>query len=204
MASSSVKIAEGKNIKVPSALLNRFKKEVKVANQILKSKRAQARKTQRANNNYAINLRHEDIKLFKRKSTLLKYFKTTHDIITGKFFENQLTNYRNNLISSMLKNWGVDIGETKITSFNIGKLRGQITPKEYSVISLIATMSKQDLSKLESSDRVNLVQYMYAPQENNTEHLDYMIDLLNSGKIFDDKGTFNRVFEYQSKRGLNK
>ena len=93
--SRQVPIKAGSKIKIPASLLEQYQSEWKLANQILKERRKASRKpsARQGDNRYSLKLRHNDISLFKRRRDVLKYIKTTHSIVTGRYFERQISQH---------------------------------------------------------------------------------------------------------------
>lgn len=196
-----VQIAEGKRIKVPSALLSRFESEVEKANKILQERKKTKRK--QTNAEADLQFRVKDLGRFKTKRSAMKYIKTTHEIVTGKFFNRQRSVYRANLLSSLFKSWGFDPGNTKLSVFNIKQYQTQISKTQYDLAVTIATLNQEQIEKLSKYGNINLIQYQYQPTDNEDEIMQYLIDILNKkGAVFEEAKQFDAIQRYRRAHGL--
>ena len=213
--SRQVPIKAGSKIKIPAFLLEQYESEWKLANEILKEKRKASRKpsVRQGDNRYSITFRRSDISLFQRRRDVLKYIKTTHDIVTGKYFQKQISQYRGNLLRSALKNFGVPIQmktiqgqfrEENISAFNINQYSDCLSQTQKDILVTLATMTKEEIAELERSSDVNLVQYVYLPEQYQQEHEETLIESINAvyEKLYGEKNAFSGIQEYRRKRGL--
>lgn len=194
-------IAAGKRIKLPAALLNRFENEVDIANRILKERKKNLKKQTNASSE--LTIRKKDLSRFKTRRSAMKYLKTTHEIVTGKFFNRQRSVYRANLLTSLFKSWGIDPGATTITAFNIKQYQYQLNKKQYDLAVTISTLTQEQIEKLSRYGNINLIQYQYQPTDNEDEITEYLIDILNKkGAVFEEAHQFDKIQEYRRLKGL--
>lgn len=193
-------IAAGKRIKLPAALLNRFENEVDIANRILKERKKRRKK--QTNAATELNIRSRDLERFTTRKAALRYLRTTHDIITGKFFEKQISLYRANLIESFFKSWGIDPGETRLNVFNLKNYKNQLSQEQYDLAITIATLTKEQADKLSQYGNINLIRYNYTPPENDS-NIKYVIDILNKkGAVFEEANQFDKIQQYRRLKRL--
>lgn len=209
-----VPIKAGSKIKIPASLLRQYESEWKIANEILKEKRKASRKpsVRQGDNRYSLKLRHSDISLFKRRKDVLRYIRTTHEIVTGRYFDRQISQYRGNLLRAALKNWGVPVAmrtikgqfrEENISAFNINQYNDWLSQRQKDIAVTIATMTKEEMAEFERQSTLNVVQYMYFPDEDK-EKEDEIIETINAvyEKLYGEKNAFASIQEYRRKRGL--
>lgn len=196
-----VQIAEGKRIKVPSALLSRFESEVERANKILQE-RKKTRKKQ-TNAEADLRFRTKDLSRFTTKKAVLRYFRTTHGIITGGFFEKQISLYRANLLESFFKSWGIDPGEVRLSAFNLKNYKNQLEPDFYDLAVTIATLTKEQIDKLSQYGNINLIRYNYENVQGEKLNFEYVKQILNTkGAVFEEAKQFDAIQRYRRAHGL--
>lgn len=193
-------IAAGKRIKLPAALLNRFENEVDIANRILKERKKRRKKQTNAASE--LNIRTRDLSRFTTRKAALRYLRTTHDIITGGFFEKQISLYRANLLKSFFESWGIDPGSTRLTVFNLKNFKNQLTQENYDLAVTIATLTKEQADKLSQYGNINLIRYNYETPANDM-NIKYVIDILNKkGAVFEEANQFDKIQQYRRLKGL--
>ena len=204
--SNLVPIKAGSRIKIPAYLIARYENEWQIANNILKQKREKSSQpsVRQGDNRYSLQFRHEDLSKFTRKKDLLRYIKTTHEIVTGKYFLRQISQYRSNLLASALKNFGVPVQGESITIFNINKYDSYLTQNQKDILTTLATMTREEIADMEGSSDLNLVQYQYLPEQYQDEHEDKLIYEINAvfSRLYGQEDAFSEIQAYRRKRGL--
>lgn len=209
-----VAIRAGSKIKIPASLLEQYESEWKLANEILKEKRKASRKpsVRQGDNRYSLKLRHSDISLFKRRKDVLRYIRTTHEIVTGRYFERQISQYRGNLLRAALKNWGAPVTmriiqgqfrEENISAFNINQYSDWLSQSQKDVLVTLATMTKEEMAEFERRSTLNVIQYMYFPDEGKDRE-EEIIETINAvyKSLYGEENAFASIQEYRRKRGL--
>lgn len=178
---------KGGRIKIPTALYSQYMREYERANEIIKNKSKSGAEN--------LSFRSSDLQNFKTRKELLRYIRTTHNIVTGKFFDQQVTLFRQNLIKSVLKNQGYsDLSEVKITSFNINSYKNQLDKKTLNVIRVLSGITKEQVKKLEQNIGFNIIGFQYI-QPDVDDKIDAIIQYFNtpreSGGIFEGYNYFD-------------
>lgn len=178
---------KGGRIKIPTALYNQYMREYEKANEIIKNKSKSGAEN--------LSFRPSDLPNFKTRKELLRYIRTTHNIVTGKFFDKQVTSFRQNLIKAVLKNQGYsELSEVKITSFNINSYKNQLDKKTLNVIRVLSGITKEQVKKLEQNIGFNIIGFQYI-QPDVDDKIDAIIQYFNTpeelGGIFEGYNYFD-------------
>lgn len=202
---AQISITKGGRIKIPTSLYNQYLEEYEEANKILRQRqKAKGRKLAID----GLSFRKSDLSNFKRKSDLTRYIKTTHKIVTGKYFEEQISLYRRNLLVALLTNNGYNITVTP-TAFTLKQYNLETSNRKlYYLTTVIATLNKEQIEILERKSKVNLIGYQYQPENTAGEHIDYLIDLLNTpksrGGVFEEENYYDNTLVPYMQRRLDK
>lgn len=199
---NQTKITKGGRISIPTQLYNQYLREYQEANRILKTQRKKGRSSE------TITFRQSDLSKFERRKDLIRYIKTTHKIVTGKYFKEQASIYRRNLLSAMLTNSGINVTVVP-TAFTLGSYDLATKNRNlYYLTRVISTLTSEQITELERKSKINLIGYQYQPEETQGEHLEYIKDLLNTpkskGGIFDEKNYYSDVLIPYMRKQLEK
>ena len=178
---------KGGRLKIPTALYSQYMREYERANEIIKNKAKSGAEN--------LSFRSSDLQNFKTRKELLRYIRTTHNIVTGKFFDQQVTSFRQNLIKAVLENQGyTDLADVSITPFNIRAYKNQLDTKTLNVITLLSGITKEQVKTLEQNIGFNIIGYQYI-QPDQDEKIDALIQYFNtpreSGGIFEGYNYFD-------------
>lgn len=199
---AQISITKGGRIKIPTSLYNQYLREYEQANKILRQRQKTKGKKLAID---GLSFRKSDLSKFERKSDLLRYIRTTHKVVTGVYFDEQIRLYKRNLLTALLTNNGYNVTVTP-TSFTLSQYNlDKTNVKLYYLTNVIASLSLEQTEQLERKSKVNLIGYQYQPENTAGEHIDYLIDLLNTpksrGGVFEEANYYDNVLvPYMEKR----
>lgn len=171
----------------------------------------------RANRNLKIRGRNQrfsitDFDKFKTNQSRNRYLNKLKRTASGQIFKDESITYKNNLIQAIMRRWGYDpavfIGRRQdgpINRLNVQRLnylKGLIPPELHATVTIIFSLTQEQIELLERKSAENLIQYQYYIGIQSGEQDETLRSLLNRGDIV-DKGFFDQVFRRISGNEFN-